>query len=137
MIPSVYLQARGRPDATAKSHLIEIVPHIAILWTSVVWFGTMGAAGAMLIVTALDACLLMAFARMPLWRATYFWQGALWVVVASVTALWWDGADPKGYGIAVAIVAGSVWWATRITPELVGFVATALQRLQPLLRRGQ
>jgi O-antigen/teichoic acid export membrane protein len=137
MVPSVFLQATGRPDATAKCHLIEIVPHVVILWASVVWLGATGAAIAMLIVTTLDACLLMAYARMPLWRASYFWQGAAWIAVASVAGLWWDGMDPWRYAIALAAVCGSVLWAARLAPELVGFATAALNRLHPSLRRGQ
>jgi O-antigen/teichoic acid export membrane protein len=136
MIPSVYLQASGRPDATAKSHLIEIVPHIAILWASVAAFGAVGAATAMLIVTALDACLLMAYARMPLWRAAYFWQGATWIAVASLAGLWFDAANPWRYGADAALVGGAIFWALRLAPELVGFAVGMLNRLQPLFRRG-
>lgn len=137
MVPSVFLQATGRPDATAKCHLIEIAPHVVILWASVAWFGATGAALAMLIVTALDACLLMAYARMPLWSASYFWQGAAWIAVASAAGLWFDAMDPWRYAVALATVGGCVLWATRLAPELIGFAADALNRLHPSLRRGQ
>jgi hypothetical protein len=94
--------------------LIEIVPHIAILWASVAAFGAVGAATAMLIVTALDACLLMAYARMPLWRAAYFWQGATWIAVASLAGLWFDAANPWRYGADAALVGGAIFWALRL-----------------------
>lgn len=45
-VPFAYLQARGRPDLTAKFHLVEVGPYLVLLWFCVDWFGLVGAAVA-------------------------------------------------------------------------------------------
>lgn len=135
MIPSIYLQASGRPDVTAKCHLIEIVPHVLVLWLCVQAFGTTGAATAMLAVTALDALLLMRFAHMPLWRAGYFWQGAAWIAGASLYGLWASAVSLTSVGGAVAIATGAVIWAAATAPELRAIAGAVFGRLTP--QRGR
>lgn len=135
MVPSVYLQASGRPDVTAKCHLIEILPHVAVLWICVRLFGTIGAAAAMLAVTTLDMALLMSYARMPTWRATYFWQGAGWVCAACAAGLWSSGVNISSLSVALGITAGALIWAARTAPELREVAIVFLRRLAP--QRGR
>jgi len=135
MTPSIYLQASGRPDVTAKCHLIEIVPHVLALWLCVQAFGAAGAAAAMLAVTALDAFLLMRYAHMPLWRAGYFWQGATWVAVACAFGLWSSAVSVTSLGGALAIATGAAIWAAATGPELRAIVGALFGRLT--LQRGR
>jgi O-antigen/teichoic acid export membrane protein len=135
MIPSIYLQASGRPDATAKCHLIEIVPHVLVLWLCVRAFGAAGAAAAMVFVTALDAFLLMRYARMSFWRANYFWQGALWIAGACAFGLWSSAVSLTSVGGAVAIAAGAAVWAAATGPELRAVAGAVFGRLN--LQRGR
>ena len=134
MVPYSYLQGTGRPDITAKCHLLEILPHVIALWLSIRFFGAVGAAAAMLAVTALDSGLLMALARMSVWRATYFWQGAAWIVAACAVGLGNYDVDRWRYGAAVAIVCGAIAWALRLSPELAGTTSAWLRRA-PVPRR--
>lgn len=60
-IPSVLLQAVGRPDLTAKFHLLEAPIYIAILYGSLYYFGITGAAFAWSIRSLIDAILLFYF----------------------------------------------------------------------------
>lgn len=92
MTPSVYLQASGRPDVTAKCHLIEIGPHVVVLWLCIEAFGMLGAACAMLFTSALDASLLMRLAGLDLWRMRYFWEGAAWIAGVCALALLGDNS---------------------------------------------
>jgi O-antigen/teichoic acid export membrane protein len=66
-VPSAYLQARGRPDMTAKLHLIELVPFVALLWIGLRVGGVEGAASVWTIRVAADFVLLSAAARLG-WR---------------------------------------------------------------------
>jgi O-antigen/teichoic acid export membrane protein len=128
MVASAYLQGTGRPDVTARCHLIELLPHIALLWLCVRFFGAVGAAAAMLAISAIDAVLLMTFARMSLWRAPYFWQGAGWVALACIVGLNGYDAAPWRYVALLAILVGSVVWALRMSPELSGMAGQLLRR---------
>ena len=57
-VPYALLQGIGRPDLTAKFHLLELPLHIAIMWVLVSQWGIAGAAVAWTIRVALDALLL-------------------------------------------------------------------------------
>jgi O-antigen/teichoic acid export membrane protein len=120
MIPSAYLQAIGRPNATARAHMIEIVPHIVVMAACVHFFGLIGAATAELFVTALDATLLMVYSGMLLWRTAYFRMGAVWLVVAAAWGLRGDAEGPYlYYSVAAVVVLASAVWALRISPEII------------------
>jgi O-antigen/teichoic acid export membrane protein len=62
-IPFSFLQGQGRPDLTAKLHVIEVVPFIVVLWVSLQQFGLQGAALAWIGRVAIDAILLLKVAR--------------------------------------------------------------------------
>lgn len=57
--PSSYLQGRGRPDITAKFHLLELFPYMAVLWLMVEHSGMEGAALAWSLRVTVDALLLI------------------------------------------------------------------------------
>ncbi|PSC03135.1 flippase [Alsobacter soli] len=69
-VPFSLLQARGRPDLTAKFHLLEVLPFLLILWFLTSHFGLIGAALAWVFRVALDAALLM-------WAAKAKWPTLL------------------------------------------------------------
>ncbi|HID36515.1 MAG TPA: hypothetical protein EYP39_03940 [Ghiorsea sp.] len=43
-LPYTLIQSDGRPDITAKLHLMELIPYMAGLWLCVHYFGVVGAA---------------------------------------------------------------------------------------------
>lgn len=129
MIPSAYLQASGRPDITAKCHLLEILPHAVILWLCIRLFGAVGAAAAMLIVTVMDTVLLMIFARLHVWRMAAFWTGAAWIGAAAIVGLGDYAARPWLYAVALGIVLASTLWAWRTSPDLAAAVVAFQRRL--------
>jgi O-antigen/teichoic acid export membrane protein len=92
IIPFEHLQAKNRPDLTAKFHAIEMVPFLAVLWIGVHYFGLIGAAWAWTLRVAFDALLLLIVAR----------QGGAWprLVAGGVLVL-----------IALSLSSGQmVWW---------------------------
>ena len=62
-IPYAQLQARCRPDLVAKSHLIEILPYLALLYIGLTTFGIVGAALAFSIRVIVDYLILSALAQ--------------------------------------------------------------------------
>jgi O-antigen/teichoic acid export membrane protein len=57
-IPSALLQGAGRPDVTAKIHLLELPLYVGIAWVLISREGVVGAAAAWTLRVALDALLL-------------------------------------------------------------------------------
>ncbi|HKD78936.1 MAG TPA: flippase [Candidatus Angelobacter sp.] len=70
-VPFAYLQGIGRPDLTAKLHLVELPLYIAGLWVLVKFFGIKGAALAWLLRVALDALLLFWLSAQKLPRSEF------------------------------------------------------------------
>lgn len=61
-IPYTLIQAFGRPDITAKFHIIEIIPYLLLLWILALKFGIVGVAAAWLARVSADAILLFWYA---------------------------------------------------------------------------
>ncbi len=84
-VPFAMIQAAGRPDVTARFHVFEVVPFLAVLWLSIRWFGLPGAAVAWTVRVVVDAALLYGFTGRafeglrPAWRLTgllvFVWMG--------------------------------------------------------------
>lgn len=62
-IPFAYLQALGRPDLTAKFHLLELPVYAAFLIFAIQRYGTMGAAVAWFVRIVIDSVLLFSAAH--------------------------------------------------------------------------
>jgi O-antigen/teichoic acid export membrane protein len=62
-IPFAFLQGQGRPDLTAKLHLIEFAPFVIVLWVLLQQFGLQGAALAWVGRVSADAILLVKVSR--------------------------------------------------------------------------
>lgn len=62
-VPSSLLQGRGRPDLTAKFHLLELPLYVGGLWILVEEMGIVGAALAWVLRVTLDASLLFGACR--------------------------------------------------------------------------
>jgi O-antigen/teichoic acid export membrane protein len=65
-VPYGLLQAQGRPDITAKLHLLELPFFVLALWAGIHWLGLAGAALAWSLRVAADAFLLFHFAHLPI-----------------------------------------------------------------------
>jgi O-antigen/teichoic acid export membrane protein len=85
-LPSTYLQAIGRPQLPAKFHVIEVIPHLAMLFIGIRLGGLPGAAGAMLAMNTLDAALLFRAAGLRIWRIAQFRAATALVTTAFVLA---------------------------------------------------
>jgi O-antigen/teichoic acid export membrane protein len=63
MIPFCSIQAAGRPDMTAKFHILEVIMYVPILWLLIKEWGVVGAAIAWLIRVSVDLILLLYYSN--------------------------------------------------------------------------
>jgi O-antigen/teichoic acid export membrane protein len=127
-VPASFLQARGRPDLTAKFHLIEIVPHIALLWLGLHMFGLIGGAWALLFRNTLDATLLFWKSELRIHELAVFWEGIAWVVLALAIGSLGTFLRSGFYLFAVLALLGSTGWSVRTSPELAALLHKRLGR---------
>ncbi len=114
-IPYGLLQGQGRPDITAKLHLLELPFFLLLLWGGIHWLGLAGAALVWSLRNTADALLLFYFARIPL---------SLRYVLPAITMLGFATAiAPQHIASAQSILAlvtvlFSIIWALWIAPEM-------------------
>jgi O-antigen/teichoic acid export membrane protein len=113
-VPSSSIQGRGRPDVTARFHLLEVVPYLVLLWLALEWKGAEGAAIAWSIRVWADAVLLFNFAR---WRKLKVLAGGALALAAGVAAvILTSGLDWTGLGLRALVVVATLVWAVRTAP---------------------
>ena len=86
-VPYTALQGIGRPDLTAKLHLLELPAYLLLLWVLVGRFGIEGAAGAWVLRIGVDAVALFTLASRPLMDANSVARQVLLPLVLSVVVL--------------------------------------------------
>jgi O-antigen/teichoic acid export membrane protein len=112
LLPFAEIQGRGRPDLTAKFHLAELLPYLALLWLALEWKGAVGAAMAWSVRVWVDAVLV--FWVTP-FRNFSMLASASAVLLGSVGALLltvgteWQGLAARA-GVLSAVVLWA-WWA--------------------------
>jgi O-antigen/teichoic acid export membrane protein len=87
-VPSTFLQARGRPDLTARFHLIAIIPYALFLWLFLHLFGLVGGAVAKVLSVIIDTGLLFYGSKIILVRNLQFMHGSMLVMLACAGSLW-------------------------------------------------
>lgn len=114
-IPTALIQGSGRPDLTAKLHMVELPFYLAVLWLLVTHFGVVGAAMAWLARVTVD-CLVLAvisfrILRAPrgdlVWVAYVIGSGVL-VIALGLTPMPFAGR--VCYLIIALVVGGPVAW---------------------------
>uniref|UniRef100_E6QLI8 Putative Polysaccharide biosynthesis family protein n=1 Tax=mine drainage metagenome TaxID=410659 RepID=E6QLI8_9ZZZZ len=128
-VPYALLEARGRPDLTAKFHLIEILPHVALLWFCLHRFGLIGGAWALVVVSTLDAFLLFWKSDLRIHVLRSFWQGLGWVVLAFVLAPAYKALHVWFYFLVFTVLIGVIGWGLRISVDVAALLHAALRRL--------
>lgn len=86
-VPSALLQGIGRPDLTAKFHLLELPIYLVLLYFMIIQFGITGAAIAWLARVLLDATLLLEFTRRLLPRTQHAIQRSGAILAGSLVLL--------------------------------------------------
>jgi len=126
-VPFALIQSGGRPDLTAKLHLLELPPYLAAVWWLTKSLGIEGTAIAWTGRAILDAILLVLFGHLILPHRLSF----LVRLGASVTgglALMFIGTLLQSVSIKLAFLAGSLFifglstWLVALHPDERTFV---------------
>ena len=121
-VPSALVQGAGRPDFTAKMHIVELPFYLLILWWLLGVYGIKGAAVAWVVRIGIDTLILFAMARwlLPNTRAL-IWNHLLRVIIAVsifIVAGYTVGLFIKGmFLIGVLIVFIVVTWLWLLATE--------------------
>src|SRR5207245_112880 len=86
-LPSAFVQAVGRPDLTAKLHLLELPFYMPLLWFAAIRFGPSGVAGAWCLRVVVDLVLLCLAARSVAPVRVHWGPWCLCVAVAAAALL--------------------------------------------------
>jgi O-antigen/teichoic acid export membrane protein len=136
-IPSAVIQASGRPDLTAKLHLVELPFYVAMLFLLIKAFGVQGAAAAWTIRASIDVIALLLIARrwIPALKNVTtrgFKHLAFGLTVLAASAVLPDLPARLSF-LAVALPAFACFvWRFTLKPEERDFTLT---RLKPLLAK--
>jgi len=129
-IPSVQLQARGRPDLVAKCHLAEILPYFGLLYLGISLFGLVGAAAAFSLRVVLDLSLLAAFAGVLRSLLGLLLIPVLLLAVAFFISLQSSLSQLEWISYVVACLLMTMIWSWRQSPASLREMT--LNRLRPL-----
>ncbi len=117
-VPYSLIQGVGRPDITAKLHMIEFPFYLVILWLSIQRFGTRGAAFAWMIRAMIDSTLLTILARRLLGQSAKVMSSGrivflVIVIGVSVTAMFFEvRLSLKLFSLGIIfLIHGAAAWA--------------------------
>lgn len=113
-VPFGFIQAAGRPDLTAKLHLLELVPYLGLLWFGMANFGLQGVAIVWTVRVAFDAIAMFVIASaldiQLKWRFKYI----AWLLLALMALLCGSWLGPlhlrMPYAIIVMLFFGVAAW---------------------------
>lgn len=131
-IPYVLVQGSGRPDITAKLHLIELPFYLAAVWWLIGVYGIVGAAIAWTARVAADALLLFVVACHVLSDARKAMErlgvALLTAAAALLVGAWLPGLALRlSYSIVSASVFALFTWMFILLPEERGYIKRALR----------
>ncbi|MEW5972638.1 MAG: oligosaccharide flippase family protein [Pseudomonadota bacterium] len=127
-IPYAYLQGVGRPDLTAKLHLMELVPYLALLWWAVEAWGVEGAAFAWSIRVGVDAILLFVLAGGAWPDLRQIMLGGGLVLGAAVSALLFLDLPLMRVLLGGGLAALTAIWVVLYAPEELRSMSASILR---------
>jgi O-antigen/teichoic acid export membrane protein len=121
VIPYALLQAQGRPDVTAKIHVLEVAPYFGALWVGLHLNGLNGAAWAWAARAGTDAVLLFWAARRGGFRALgasrrALFGGAAFVIATCTGALTLFDDRLLHAALGALLITGVLIWSWRLAP---------------------
>lgn len=116
-LPYTHIQGRGRPDLTAKIHLAELLPYVAVLWAALAWKGVVGAALAWSLRVWADAALMFWGSRFRDFQLLL--GGGAMLIAGTITVLATSGTTWHGILVRSAVIVVSILWAWRAAPPLL------------------
>jgi O-antigen/teichoic acid export membrane protein len=125
-IPYGLLQGQGRPDLTAKLHLLELPFFLLLLWGGIHWLGLAGAALAWSLRNAADSLLLFYVAHLSI--SLRHVLPAVLMIAFGAAAAPHEVVSAQSV-LALVVVSFSIVWALLIAPELWSIPVRTAQRL--------
>lgn len=125
-VPYTALQAAGRPDITAKLHLLELPVYLLMIWFFTYWMGVVGVALAWVLRVSIDGVLLLYFCNnlisfMDYPRRGLYIQAVLHSVAFGFLALIFFYIQDRlllvGFGIVSALLIFYLIWTYTLKPE--------------------
>ena len=86
-IPYAFLQGSGRPDITAKLHLMELFFYLPAVWLMIVVYGIEGAAAAWAARMAVDTLILFGISQRMLITADFLQKRFIFIVIGALFAM--------------------------------------------------
>jgi O-antigen/teichoic acid export membrane protein len=123
IVPYALLQAKGRPDLTAKISVLELAPYIGALWLGLHFNGLNGAAWAWTARAGVDALLLFWVAGRGQSDALAHAQrrallaGGAFAIVACISALTLFAHASVRISLGFLLVVTVLVWAWRLAPQ--------------------
>ena len=125
-----HLQAKARPDLTAKAHLAELVPYFVVFWLATVNFGIHGAAVAWTFRVMVDFAILQTMDGFDR-RSAHLVAGTLVFVLSCalaqlfITDVWMRLYFGTAIGLAAAV------YGHRMLPEASERIRSIAKRIRP------
>lgn len=125
-VPYAVIQASGRPDVTAKLHLLELAPYMALLWWCTERYGIAGTAAAWVVRVCVDAALLFGLAGRTAPVAAphpsfllglVTAAGALYAAMAAAVGAMPGPASRLAAAVVVALLAAAAAWRYWLTAD--------------------
>jgi O-antigen/teichoic acid export membrane protein len=133
-IPDAYLQGRGKASTSVLCSLIELVPHVLLLYAGLKWFGLIGGATALLLITILDLFLLSVFSNLNIWKLKVFWAGGGFAAAAYLTATLAVSATTTAISVIEVIAVTS--WSLFMSEDLQALLVSIRARTGLASRKG-
>jgi O-antigen/teichoic acid export membrane protein len=120
----ITLQGAGRPDLTAKTHLLEIVPYAAAIWFLTTKFGITGAAAAWCLRMLMDALALsfLTYSLVPELKPAMHRTVILWLLLTGslpMTVFWLDSVTWR-ISLAVLVCSHAAWRLRPVVRSILG-----------------
>lgn len=130
-VPNTHLQARGRPDAPAKLHAIEILPFLGLLWLGLKVAGVEGGAIAWSVRCAGDAGLLAVVSELS-WRPDRrIVSGIVLLALSFAVAMLLPGTTVVRVTADLALLVATASWLVAVLPRRrFGFAGRPWSRLR-------
>lgn len=130
-VPFGFIQAAGRPDLTAKLHLLELLPYLGLLWLGMAHFGLDGVAIVWTVRVAFDAVAMFVIAStldaQLKWRFKYM----AWLFLALMLLLcgsWLGSLHLRlPYAIIVTLLFCVVAWRYLVSDNEQDFIKSRLK----------
>lgn len=118
-VPYALVRGQGRPDLTAKFHLLELPLYLAMLWGGLKLWGLSGAAWAWSMRVGLDFFLLFFAAKIPPRRSLVLLPTAAIILVSFLTVSLFTDSLLWEIGAAAALTLVSMGWSYLIAPQIL------------------